>query len=61
MKEYNFQEVEAKWQANWEATEAFKAYNSSDKPKYYVLIEFPYPSVEDFMLVIQDHTQQWIS
>ncbi len=44
MKEYNFQEVEAKWQANWEATEAFKAYNSSDKPKYYVLIEFPYPS-----------------
>lgn len=44
MKEYNFKDVEAKWQKNWETTEAFKAYNQSDKPKFYALIEFPYPS-----------------
>jgi len=36
--------VEAKWQAHWEATNAFAAEASHEKPKFYPLIEFPYPS-----------------
>jgi len=44
MKDYIFKDVESKWQHNWDQAEAFKAYNVSDKPKYYCLIEFPYPS-----------------
>ncbi len=42
--EYNFKQIEAKWQAHWAATEAYKVSNDSDKPKYYVLDMFPYPS-----------------
>ncbi|MEM8763268.1 MAG: leucine--tRNA ligase [Bacteroidota bacterium] len=41
---YNFQEIEAKWQAYWAKNQTFQAQNSSDKPKYYVLSMFPYPS-----------------
>ena len=41
---YNFNEIEAKWQKYWAANETFKASNSTDKPKYYVLDMFPYPS-----------------
>ncbi|MEO0505654.1 MAG: class I tRNA ligase family protein [Bacteroidota bacterium] len=41
---YNFQEIEAKWQAYWAENQTFQAHNSSDKPKYYVLSMFPYPS-----------------
>ena len=36
--------VDAKWQAHWEATNAFAAEASHEKPKFYPLIEFPYPS-----------------
>ena len=36
--------IEEKWQKYWEENEVFKAYNDSDKPKYYYLVEFPYPS-----------------
>ena len=42
--EYNFKSIEKKWQDRWEAEGAFHAKNDSDKPKYYTLIEFPYPS-----------------
>jgi leucyl-tRNA synthetase len=42
--EYNFREVEKKWQAYWAANKTFKAENNSAKPKYYVLDMFPYPS-----------------
>lgn len=42
--EYNFREIEQKWQAYWAKHKTFKAENSSDKPKYYVLDMFPYPS-----------------
>lgn len=42
--EYNFTDIEKKWQARWAAEKTFKATNSSDKPKYYVLDMFPYPS-----------------
>ena len=41
---YSHREVEPKWQKKWEETGAFHASNSSDKPKFYALIEFPYPS-----------------
>ena len=42
--EYNFNQIEAKWQAYWSKNQTFKADNTSDKPKYYVLDMFPYPS-----------------
>ena len=42
--EYNFREIEKKWQKFWKENKTFKAYNNSDKPKYYVLDMFPYPS-----------------
>ncbi|WP_417363686.1 leucine--tRNA ligase [Galbibacter sp.] len=41
---YNFNTIEAKWQKYWAENGTFKADNSSDKPKYYVLDMFPYPS-----------------
>ncbi len=42
--EYNFKEIEQKWQKYWDDNESFKAKNNSDKPKFYALVEFPYPS-----------------
>lgn len=42
--EYNFREVEQKWQDYWAKHKTFRAENKSDKPKYYVLDMFPYPS-----------------
>ena len=42
--EYKFSEIEKKWQDIWEKEEAFKAKNDFSKPKFYGLIEFPYPS-----------------
>jgi leucyl-tRNA synthetase len=42
--EYNFREIEKKWQAYWAANKTFKTDNASEKPKYYVLDMFPYPS-----------------
>lgn len=41
---YDFRKVEAKWQRYWATHETFKASTSSDKPKYYALSMFPYPS-----------------
>ena len=41
---YNFKEIEKKWQDKWEEAGCFHAVNGSDKPKFYGLIEFPYPS-----------------
>ncbi|WP_235921031.1 leucine--tRNA ligase [Foetidibacter luteolus] len=42
--EYNFREIEQKWQQRWKDTDAYKVPNESDKPKFYVLDMFPYPS-----------------
>ena len=42
--EYNFNEIESKWQKYWADHKTFKAENLSDKPKFYVLDMFPYPS-----------------
>ena len=44
MGKYHFNEIEAKWQKHWAENQTFKAENDSDKPKYYVLDMFPYPS-----------------
>ncbi|MFT5249677.1 MAG: leucyl-tRNA synthetase [bacterium] len=44
MSNYHFNEIEAKWQKFWAENQTFKAENRSDKPKYYVLDMFPYPS-----------------
>ena len=41
---YNPQAIEEKWQARWQADNAFACTDKSDKPKYYVLEMFPYPS-----------------
>ena len=42
--EYNFREIEKNWQKYWAENQTFKAENNSDKPKFYVLDMFPYPS-----------------
>ena len=42
--DYNFQEIEKKWQAYWDENETFKCSNDLTKPKFYGLVEFPYPS-----------------
>ena len=44
MSNYYFNEIEAKWQKYWAENQTFKAENLSEKPKYYVLDMFPYPS-----------------
>ena len=41
---YDFQAIEKKWQANWEETKPFAAITGDPRPKFYGLIEFPYPS-----------------
>lgn len=42
--QYNFQEIEKKWQKKWKEQQTFAASNHTDKPKFYVLDMFPYPS-----------------
>ena len=42
--DYNFKEIERKWQAFWAANQTFKSEIDNSKPKYYVLDMFPYPS-----------------
>lgn len=42
--DYKFTEIEKKWQDIWEKEQAFRATNDFTKPKFYGLIEFPYPS-----------------
>ncbi|NBH24294.1 leucine--tRNA ligase [Lachnospiraceae bacterium] len=41
---YNHREVESKWQRIWDDEKAFKTSDDFSKPKYYALVEFPYPS-----------------
>ncbi|WP_299777768.1 class I tRNA ligase family protein [uncultured Formosa sp.] len=41
---YNFNDIEAKWQQYWAEHQTFQAKNQSEKPKYYILDMFPYPS-----------------
>lgn len=44
LMEYNFSEIETKWQGYWAARKTFAAQSNTIKPKYYVLDMFPYPS-----------------
>jgi leucyl-tRNA synthetase len=43
---YEFERIEKKWQEQWERSGCFRAENGSGKPKFYALVEFPYPSGE---------------
>ena len=44
MADYNFREIETRWQAYWAENHTFEAQTDPTKPKYYVLDMFPYPS-----------------
>ena len=46
MREYNPNEIEKKWQNIWEQNEVYKAKDDKTMPKFYALVEFPYPSGE---------------
>lgn len=44
VEKYDYSSIEKKWQKYWEEHDTFKAENNSKKPKFYALVEFPYPS-----------------
>ena len=58
---YDFAAIEAKWQKKWEETKPYAAVTGDPRPKFYGLIEFPYPSAAVFTWVIRDPLRQWIS
>ena len=50
---YDFAKIESKWQKKWADADLFAAKDNSDKPKFYGLVEFPYPSGAGMHVVYQ--------